>query len=294
MENDEEIYSKRKLQSSGQSTVVSISLVLFMLGCIGLVVLVSDRLAVFIKENVSMDVYLKDSVKEVNAIQLQKTLDTKDFVKSTKYISKEQALENLKKDLDPDENFVTFLGDYNPLPSSITVMLNADFANNDSLKWIEESLLDNRGVKEVVYQKSMIDMINENVKIISIYLLCFSALLLLVAIALINNTIRLTIYSKRFIIKTMELVGATHWFIKRPFIYRGVLHGIYGSLIAILMLLGIIYFIQNEMPDLINLRDVKLFGSLFGTVLFTGVFISWISTSFAVSKYLKLRTGELY
>ena len=294
MENDEEIYSKRKLQSSGQSTVVSISLVLFMLGCIGLVVLVSDRLAVFIKENVSMDVYLKDSVKEVNAIQLQKTLDTKDFVKSTKYISKEQALENLKKDLDPDENFVTFLGDYNPLPSSIKVMLNADFANNDSLKWIEESLLDNRGVKEVVYQKSMIDMINENVKIISIYLLCFSALLLLVAIALINNTIRLTIYSKRFIIKTMELVGATHWFIKRPFIYRGVLHGIYGSLIAILMLLGIIYFIQNEMPDLINLRDVKLFGSLFGTVLFTGVFISWISTSFAVSKYLKLRTGELY
>ena len=284
MNNAEEIYSKRKLKSSGQSTVVSISLVLFMLGCIGLVVLISDRLAVFIKENVSMDVYLKDHVKEVNAIQLQKTLDTKDFVKSTKYISKDQAIENLKKDLDPEENFATFLGDYNPLPSSITVMLNADFANNDSLKWIEKSLLDNKGVKEVVYQKSMIDMINENVKIIGFYLLCFSGLLLLVAIALINNTIRLSIYSKRFVIKTMELVGATHWFIKKPFIYKGVLHGIYGSLIAIMMLLVIVYFIQHEIPDLLNLNDFELFGSLFGTVLFTGILISWLSTSLAVGK----------
>ena len=137
-------------------------------------------------------------------------------------------------------------------------------------------------------------MINENVRTISFYLLFFSGLLLLVAIALINNTIRLSIYSKRFIIKTMELVGATHWFIKKPFIYTGVLHGIYGSLIAILMLLGIMFLIQNEIPDLINFRDIELFGSLFGSVLFIGVLISWLSTSFAVSKYLKLRTGELY
>ncbi|NQY09619.1 MAG: cell division protein FtsX [Flavobacteriales bacterium] len=294
MQNAEEIYSKRKLKSSGQSTIVSISLVLFMLGCIGLVILISDRLAVFIKENVSMDVYLKDNVKEVNAIELQKGLDTKGFVKSTNFISKDQAIENLKKDLDPDENFVSFLGDYNPLPSSITVNLNAAYANNDSLVWIEKSILENKGVKEVVYQKSMIDMINENVRTISFYLLCFSGLLLLVAIALINNTIRLSIYSKRFIIKTMELVGATHWFIKKPFIYTGVLHGIYGSLIAILMLLGIMFLIQNEIPDLINFRDIELFGSLFGSVLFIGVLISWLSTSFAVSKYLKLRTGELY
>ena len=294
MQNAEEIYSKRKLKSSGQSTIVSISLVLFMLGCIGLVILISDRLAVFIKENVSMDVYLKDNVKEVNAIELQKGLDTKGFVKSTNFISKDQAIENLKKDLDPEENFVSFLGDYNPLPSSITVNLNAAYANNDSLVWIEKSILENKGVKEVVYQKSMIDMINENVRTISFYLLCFSGLLLLVAIALINNTIRLSIYSKRFIIKTMELVGATHWFIKKPFIYTGVLHGIYGSLIAILMLLGIMFLIQNEIPDLINFRDIELFGSLFGSVLFIGVLISWLSTSFAVSKYLKLRTGELY
>jgi cell division transport system permease protein len=283
--------SVRRLRTSYFTTVISISLVLFMLGLLGMIILNANKLSDHVKENISIAVILKDNAKEVEVIQLRKMLDASKFVKSTEYITKEEAAISLQKEL--GEDFVSFLG-FNPLLSSLDVHLQANYANNDSIAWIEKDLLANPRVKEVFYQKSLVDLVNENLKKISLVIVCFSSLLLIIAVALINNTIRLSIYSKRFIIKTMQLVGATRGFIRRPFVLAGIMQGIYGALISIALLSGVIYLAQKEVPELIELQDVQLFASIFGSVLLIGILISWICTSFAVTKFLKLKTEDLY
>lgn len=291
MASGNEKYVRRKAQSSYFSTVISISLVLFMLGALGLIVLHAKKLSDYVKENIGFSIILKENVKEVDIVQLQKTLDAAYYVKSTEYITKEKAAESLKNDL--GEDFISFLG-YNPLLASIEVRLKADYANNDSIAWIERELLSNSKVKEVIYQKSLISMVNENIKKISLVMLGFSALLLVISIALINNTIRLSIYSKRFLIKSMQLVGATKGFIRRPFVIKGIMQGIYAGLIAIALLVGLLYLAQREIPELLFLQDEKLIALLFAFVLLLGVFISWFSTFLAVRKYLRLKTDDLY
>lgn len=291
MASGNEKYVRRKAQSSYFSTVISISLVLFMLGALGLIVLHAKKLSDYVKENIGFSIILKENVKEVDIVQLQKTLDAAYYVKSTEYITKEKAAESLKNDL--GEDFISFLG-YNPLLASIEVRLKADYANNDSIAWIERELLSNSKVKEVIYQKSLISMVNENIKKISLVMLGFSALLLVISIALINNTIRLSIYSKRFLIKSMQLVGATKGFIRRPFVIKGIMQGIYAGLIAIALLVGLLYLAQREIPELLFLQDEKLIALLFAFVLLLGVFISWFSTFLAVRKYLRLKTDNLY
>ena len=234
-------YSKRRLTGSSITTVVSLSLVLFMLGLLGIIILNTNKLADNVKENIGFQIILSDNAKEADVQHLTKTLEGSAYVKSTEFITKEEAAVRLQKDL--GEDFINFLG-YNPLLSSINVHLKAGYANADSLSWIEKDMLQSKIVKEVVYQKSLVTMINENVKKISLVILIFSGLLMIIALALINNTIRLSIYSKRFIIKTMQLVGATQKFIRRPFVIKGIKHGIYGALIAISMLIGVLYFAQ--------------------------------------------------
>lgn len=291
MSKAEDKYSKRRLKSSYITTVVSITLVLFMLGMLGLIILHAKKLSDYVKENIGFSIIMKENVKEAGIIQLQKTLDASNYVKSTEYITKEKAAEELTKDL--GEDFIDFLG-YNPLLPSIDLRLKAEYANIDSLDIIEKDLLANKNVKEVFYQKSLVHLINKNLKKISIIILGFSILLLIIAIALINNTIRLSVYSKRFLIKSMQLVGATQAFIRRPFILKGILHGIMGAFIAILLLVGILYFSQQEIPELVNLQDADLFISIFGFVILLGIIISWISTFFAVKKYLNLKADSLY
>ncbi len=291
MSKAEDKYSKRRLKSSYITTVVSITLVLFMLGMLGLIILHAKKLSDYVKENIGFSIIMKENVKEAGIIQLQKTLDASDYVKSTEYITKEKAAEELTKDL--GEDFIDFLG-YNPLLPSIDLRLKAEYANIDSLAIIEKDLLANKNVKEVFYQKSLVHLINKNLRRISIIILGFSILLLIIAIALINNTIRLSVYSKRFLIKSMQLVGATQAFIRRPFILKGILHGILGAFIAILLLVGIIYFSQQEIPELVNLQDADLFISIFGFVILLGIIISWMSTFFAVKKYLNLKADSLY
>jgi cell division transport system permease protein len=236
-------------------------------------------------------VILNDNVKEADIAKMQKTLDASEYVKSTEFITKEEAAARLQKDL--GEDFIDFLG-FNPLLSSINVHLKAEYANADSLAWIEKDMLDTHLVKEVIYQKSLVSMINENVQKISLVILGFSSLLMIIALALINNTIRLSIYSKRFIIKTMQLVGATQGFIRRPFVMNGIKHGVFGAIIAILMLVGLLYFAQRQMPELIELQDQNMLATLFGIVIILGIIISWISTSLAVRKYLRLKSDDLY
>jgi cell division transport system permease protein len=284
-------YSKRKLFSSSITTVISLSLVLFMLGLLGVIVLNAQKLSNNVKENISIQVILNDNAKEVNVQRLIKTLDATNYVKSTEFITKEEAARRLQEDL--GEDFISFLG-YNPLLASINVHLKAEYANSDSLTWIEKEMLGFKSVKEVIYQKSLVDMINENLQKISLVIIVFSGLLMMIAIALINNTIRLSIYSKRFIIKTMQLVGATHFFISKPFVFRGIKHGIYASLLAILMLIGTLYFAQQQLPELSELQDQIMLIKLFAIVIFTGIIISGLSTSFAVRKYLYLKSDKLY
>lgn len=284
-------YSKRRLTGASITTIVSLSLVLFMLGLLGIIILNTNKLSNNLKENIGFQVILNDNVKDVDVAKMQKMLDASDYVKSTEFITKDEAAKRLQQDL--GEDFINFLG-YNPLLSSINVHLKAEYANPDSLSWIEKDMLESKLVKEVIYQKSLVNMINENVKKISLVIIGFSSLLMIIALALINNTIRLSIYSKRFIIKTMQLVGATQGFIRRPFVLNGIKHGIYGAVIAILMLIGVLYFAQKQLPELAELQDQKMLGTLFGLVIVLGIIISWISTSLAVSKYLRLRSDDLY
>jgi cell division transport system permease protein len=283
--------TKRRLRSSYISSIVSISLVLFLLGLIGLLMLYTNKISDYVKEKLKVTVYFKDHVREVDIMRIQKNLDKIPYVKDTEYITKKQAAIDFQKEL--GENFIDFLG-FNPLPPSINVHLYAGYANSDSIEVIKKYLSNFTEIDEVYYQEPLIHLINKNLRKISLIVLIICGLLFLVVVTLINNTISLSIYSKRFLIRTMQIVGANNSFIRKPFLYKSILHGTIGSLIAIGMLAGMIYLIQNEMEDLINFQDFKILSILFIIVLLTGIIISWISTYFAVNRYLNIKTDYLY
>ncbi|MCF8367710.1 MAG: permease-like cell division protein FtsX [Bacteroidales bacterium] len=287
----EEKYNRRRLKGSYFTTIVSITLVLFMLGLLGLIILHTKKLSDYVKENIGFSIIMKNNVKEAGIIQLQKILDATPYVKSTKYITKEEAAKQFTEEL--GEDFTNFLG-YNPLLPTIEVRFKADYANNDSLLIIKDKILENSNVKEVWYQESLVDVVNKNIRKIGIIILGFSALLLIIATALINNTIRLSVYSKRFIIRSMQLVGATRGFISKPFILKGILQGIIGAIFSIILLSAIIYFSQRELPELINFQDVDLYLILFGIVLVLGILLTWTSNYLAVRKYIKINPDKLY
>lgn len=218
-------------------------------------------------------------------------MDTNPFVKNTQYVSKELAARNLQKDL--GEDFVKFLG-YNPLLSSIDVYLKADYANNANIAQFKAQLQKNPLVKEVIYQQSLVDLMNQKLASISLVILAFAGIFLVVSVALINNTIRLAIYSQRFLIKSMQLVGATKGFIRKPFLLYGIWHGLLGGLIAIILLIGMLYLATIQIPDLVILQNYTEFGIVFLGVIGLGIFISAFSTYLAVSKFLRLKIYDLY
>jgi cell division transport system permease protein len=283
--------TKWRLRSSYLSSIISNSLVLFMLGVLMLLVFNAKRLSDYVRENIGFSVILHDDVREVDASFLRKTLDASPYVRITQYISKEEAAKELQEEL--GEDFIGFLG-YNPLSSSIEVRLKADYANPDSIRKIEDELMAYRPVKEVFYQKSLVNLVNDNVRKISAIILIFSGLLFFVAIVLINNTIRISVYSKRFIINTMKLVGATWGFIRKPFLLSGMLHGFYAAIVAVGLLCGVIYLVQKEFYEIINFGQVDLLAAVFGLVILVGMLINFASTYLAVSKYLRLRVDDLY
>lgn len=282
---------KRRLRSSYVTSILSVSLVLFMIGLLGLLILNAKKLSDFVKENIGFSVILNEEVKEADIIRLQKNLDAARYVKSTRYITKEIAAREMEELL--GEDFISFLG-YNPLLASIEVQLNAPYANNDSIQVIEEELKDISQIKEVFYQKSLIHLVNENVNKITVIMLSFSSLLLLISLTLINNTIRLSVYARRFIIKTMELVGATRGFIRKPFLIKSTLHGFYAAIIANILLAVVIYFAQQEFMDIFSIQDFQTIGFLFLFVLVVGVSLNWLSTFFAVNKFLRMHIDRLY
>jgi cell division transport system permease protein len=284
-------YYTRRIRTSYVSTVISITLVLFMMGLLGLLVLNARKLANYAKENIGFSIMIQDGVKEAAIMDLQKKLDREDYVKSTEYISKDKAAVQLKKEL--GEDFIGFLG-YNPLLPTIDLRLKADYASLEQVEQIEKKLLLNPEVKEVFYQKSLVEMVNQNIERISLFILGFSLILLIISVALINNTIRLSVYSKRFHLRTMQLVGATRAFICRPFVRNGFLNGLISALIAIGLLIVLLSLVFQEVPELIQIADLKLYAILTVFILVLGVLLSWLSTWLALRKYLGMKTDELY
>jgi cell division transport system permease protein len=291
MEEFEVSTSSKKTKSVYISTVISIALVLLMAGLLGLILVHAKNLSNYIKENIVLNVILYEDTEEADALKLQKALNDNPHVLNTEYISKELAARNLQQDL--GEDFVEFLG-YNPLSASIDVHLKAEYANQDSVQNFIKEVSANKIIKEMVYQESLLDMVNNNIRIIGLVILTFTVILLIIAVALINNTIRLSIYSQRFLIKSMQMVGATKGFIRRPFLGYGILHGLLGSIIAIVLLIMVLYFGQQQIPELILLQNYFEFAIIFAGVIAIGILISGLSTYFAVTKYLRLRMNDLY
>lgn len=282
---------KKRIFKSYLTSTISISMVLFLIGMLGVVLLNAERLAKYVKENIGFTLVLNDNVLEKDIAELLNSLKSTEFVKTVEYVDKETAAERLKKDL--GEDFTGFLG-YNPLLASVDVKLLADYASPEKLVVLEKKFMEYPQVKEVSYQHDIVSIINENVQKIGFILIFFSALLLFIFIALINNTIRISIYSQRFIINTMLLVGATDRFIRAPFVKRSVWYGIIGALVANILLFVLMLSYAQELTGIINTDDLKIFGLVFISVLFLGVLISWSSTYLAVNKFIRLKFDELF
>lgn len=291
MKKTEPGYSKSRLTGSHLTLVISVSLVLFLLGILGLILINARELSDYFRESLSFSIFLDDGSREADIRMLQKDLDAKHYVKSTMYVSKEQAAANMKEEL--GEDFINFLGD-NPLPPSIDVYLYAEYTSPDSVNQIESYVMQYPFVKEVLVPESLLILINENIRKISIFLLIISTFMFIIAITVINNTIRLAIYSRRFIIRTMQLVGATKSFIRRPFLIQSIFQGMIAALIAICLITGLLYLVEKEFYIILSFENPKILFLLAGSIAASGMMISLVSTFFSVNRYLDITEDKLY
>lgn len=282
---------KARTRTASVGTVIGITLVLVMLGFQGFVLLNASALERYFKENVRVELFLKRDLKEVDVMRFRKELDTEPYTRETRYVTADEAAEQLRQDL--GEDFLGVLGS-NPLLPSVELRVQAAYAQPDSMKWIVEHLKSDRRVQEVAYNAAVVENIDGNMAKLNLGGLIFLGLLLFVAVALINNTIRLAIYSKRFLIRTMHLVGATQWFIKRPFLASGVWQGLIAALLAVGVLTGLLQLGKEYVPDLLAFTDVTALAVLFAVVLVVGLFISLVSTWFAVGRYLRMDHNDLH
>ena len=285
--------SKRRVAGSYFMSLMSIALVLFLLGVFALLIMHAKKLSNHLKENIGFEIVMNSNVKEANILRLQKELDAMPAVKSTEYITKEEAIRRLSDDL--GEDFLQWLGnEENPLLPSIDVRFNAAWANNDSLNLIESQLLGNADIKEVYYQKSLVDLINQNVRRIGFALMIASIILLIIAVTLIRNTIRLSIYSKRFLVRSMQLVGATASYIRRPFIKSGISQGFFGALMADAFLALLLYGLNKRIPEMSAIQDYKIIIGIFIGIIILGILLGGLSTHSALRKYLNADVDRLY
>lgn len=283
--------ARKALRSSNVSTVVSISLVLFMLGVLGVLVMHASKISEYVRENLELTVVLLADSKEADVLALKDALQKSEAVKEVTLVTQEQAATAMKQEL--GEDFVSFLG-FNPLLASLDVRLRAEFTDTEYVNALKERISQYPVVKEVYFQQSLIDSVNKNIRMFSLVILGFSLLLALVAGALINNTIRIALYSKRLVIKSMRLVGATKGFIQKPFVLNGILQGLLGGVIANILLAALVWYSGREIPDLANVTDVMMVVKLMIAVLLGGMIISGVSTFVSVNRYLKRNSAELF
>lgn len=270
---------------------ISTTLVLLLLGLVVFFVLAAQKLSVYVRENINFSVLISDEMKESDIIKLQKKLNKEDFVKETEYISKEQALKEQAEAMgtDPEE----FLG-YNPFTASIEIKLHSDYANSDSIAKIEKLIKKETNIREVLYQRDLVDAVNENIRIISLVLLALAVVLTFISFALINNTIRLAIYSKRFLIHTMKLVGASWGFIRRPFLYRNIWSGVLAAVMANAVLMGTAYWLVTYEPELIRVITPEVMLLVSGAVFVFGITITFFCAYLSINKYLRMKASTLY
>ena len=259
---------------------ISTTLVLLLLGLVVFFVLGAHNLSIYVRENINFSVLISDDMKETDILKLQKKLDKEPFVKQTEYISKKQ---------DPEE----FLG-YNPFTASIEIKLHSDYANSDSIAKIEKMIKKNTNIQDVLYQRELIDLVNDNIRNISLVLLALAVVLALISFALINNTIRLAIYSKRFLIHTMKLVGASWGFIRRPFLRRNIWSGVLAGIMADAILMGTAYWLVSYEPELIRVITPEVMLLVSGSVLIFGVVITFLCAYLSINKYLRMKASTLY
>jgi cell division transport system permease protein len=286
-----EKYQKRKLRSSYFSVVISIALILFLVGILGLLVLKTKKITDHFKEQIVVTVYFKDIAIDAEVEAFKKEVQKAVYTKSMTFISRDQAAEAFSKDI--GEDFLKFLGK-NPLKDAIDIVLNADYVAPEKIEIIEKQLIKNRVVEEVSYDKPLITLLTQNIQKVSFWILVASGVLTFMAVVLINNSIRLSIYSKRFTIKTMQLVGATRSFISIPFIKKSIQLGIIGAVISNIGVFIVVIYINKYLPELLLLKDYGILLTLFIGTIVLGVLISAISTFFATQRFLNLRTDELY
>lgn len=292
MTNDAIISTKvKKGKATYAYSIIGVALVLFLLGSLGWLVINAGQLSKAFKENIEISVILNDNTRDEMGMKLKDVIDKQAFTKSSQYITKEKAAEQFKKDF--GEDFLQVL-DYNPLYTSVNFHLHAEYMNKDSLIRIERFLKQSNIVREVFYQKNLVDIMNSNVRRIGIVILVISLFLIFSVIILIDNTIRLAMYSNRFLIKTMQMVGATRWFIAKPFNIRGVINGIISAALAIAGILLLKFFAENWLPELRSLASTKWLLILCFAIFALGIVISLLSTHRSVIKYLRTQLDDLY
>lgn len=290
MENKSSTISLR-LFNSQLTTIISISMVLFILGITTLITCMARDLSVYVKENLGFTIFLNQDIKESQVQSLRNNLVKYKEIKSIEYITKEKALDVLIDELGEDPN--DFLG-YNPLMPSIEVHLHSDYTDRQSYSRLEQKIKQYAGVNEIIYRKDLINLVNENIHKVGSILLLLILILLFISYSLINNTIRLTIYSKRFLIYTMKLVGASQSFIRRPFIIRNIINGIIASCIAISMLMIMLFYISGQMHQFINIMYLDTLWIVFTVMVIAGIIITSLSAYYAVTKYLNMSQDQLY
>lgn len=291
MSSSFESYQKRRLKSSYFSVVISIALVLFMMGVLGMLLVKSNHITAHFKEKVAITVFLKDRVTPAQTKKLEELLHSKSYTKTTRFLSKDKAAEIYSKDI--GEDFLEFLGK-NPLKNSIDIYLKADFVSPLKMTDIKNELLENTYVTEVVYDEPLIQLLTQNIQKISFWILVIAAFFALVAILLINSSIRLSVHSKRFTIKTMQMVGATKRFIRRPFVWRGVRLGLVGAFLASFGLGFLSYYLSQYFPELQLWSNKSELLMVVAGLFLTGFLITWLSTFFATQRFLNLKTDQLY
>jgi cell division transport system permease protein len=284
-------FQKRRLISSYFSVVLSVFLVLFLLGILGLFIINSKKLANDFKENIAMTVFFKNEAKDSIVKAFGTQLKASPFVKSYKYVTKEDAAKEHTDII--GEDFMTFLGE-NPLQNSYDIHLKGDYVIKDSITKIEAGLRQNTMISDIVYDKQLVNLVNDNIKKVSMWILIISGFLAVIAVLLINSSLRLSIHSNRFIIKTMQMVGATKSFIRKPFVMRSIKLGMIGAALAVVALVGVLIYVETSFPNLGILEDKAMIGLVLLTVLGIGILITWLSTYFATQRFLNLRTDDLY
>lgn len=291
MSSSFEKFQKRRVLTSYFSVVLSIFLVLFLLGILGLFVINSKRLSDNFKEEIAMTVFFKTEAADSTITAFTNELKTAAFARSFEYVSKEAAAKKHMKVI--GEDFMQFLG-VNPLQNSFDIHLKADYVTNEGIAKIENRLRKNEMIADIVYDKQLVTLVNDNIKNISMWILIISCVFAFVSVLLINSSLRLSIFANRFIIKTMQMVGATKSFIRKPFIQRSVYLGLIGSALAIVALIGVLAYIEVNFPNLGILGDKIAIAAVLIGVLVLGVVITYISTYFATQRFLNLRTDDLY